>query len=89
MRSFEEQAAVGGGGEDDDVASLLGLGAPETRDGALHGLHGLGTSSEGQDAGIGFRGVVVGRKDDLIVNGGSGDGFGLIEDLGGQTLSGE
>ena len=34
-----------------------------------------------EDAGISFGGVVVGRKDDLVMNGGSGDGLGLIEDL--------
>ncbi len=76
---FEEQSAIGRGWYDDDVTQAFCLFAPIPLDSAVDRIHRLGTPGKRQHRGICLCSIVAIRKNDLVVDCGSGDILDLIQ----------
>src|SRR5712692_945698 len=82
LPALEEQLVVRRCGDHDDVAALLRLIAEIPSDDIIHYVHGLRSAAKPEDSGIGFAGIVVLWEHDPVMNGGSSDILGLVENLG-------
>src|SRR6266404_1706355 len=76
---LEEQLAIGRGRHNYDVTSAFRLLAPVPFDSAFDSIHGLGTTGKREHRRICLRWIEAVRKNDLVMDCGSGDILGLIQ----------
>src|SRR6266851_7382157 len=83
----EEQSAIGRGWYDDDVTQAFRLFAPIPLDSAVDRIHRLGTPGKRQHRGICLCSIGTIRKNDIVVDRGSGDVLVLIQHFRGDRMA--